>query len=115
MMGQAEVLDMPKTVRPVLSARPVQDYAIRITLATHPKPPYAHPLTMKYARYGSSPRGAQALVIGGKNRALLKNRVHVSGEGIPAVRHGGARDRILPNFEGGAEQIDPDATITGIL
>src|SRR5678815_1237433 len=73
-LGQGEVLDMRKTVRAVPIARPVQDYAIRITLATHPKPPYAHALTMKYVRYGSSPRGAQALVIGGKIRALLNNR-----------------------------------------
>jgi len=114
-MGQGEVLEMRKTVRAVPIARPIQDYAIRITLATHPKPPYAHPLTMKYARYGSSPRGAQALVIGGKIRALLKNRVHVSGEDIRAVAYGALRHRILLNFEGEAERIDPDTIITGIL
>ncbi|HSU87477.1 MAG TPA: AAA family ATPase, partial [Terriglobia bacterium] len=102
-------------VRSVSIARPVQDYAIRITLATHPKPPYAHPLTMKYARYGSSPRGAQALVIGGKIRALLKNRVHVSCEDIRSVAYGALRHRILLNFEGEAERIDPDTIITGIL
>src|ERR1051325_948082 len=63
-LGQGEVLEMRKTVRAVPVARPVQDYAIRVTLATHPQPPYAHALTTKYVRYGSSPRGAQALVIG---------------------------------------------------
>src|SRR5690349_6491673 len=47
-LGQGEVLEMRKTVRSVPIARPVQDYAIRITLATHPRPPYAPPLTMKY-------------------------------------------------------------------
>src|SRR6476659_805081 len=52
-LGQGEVLEMRKTVRAVPIARPVQDYAIRITLATHPQPPYAHPTTMKYVRYGS--------------------------------------------------------------
>src|SRR5205823_1588040 len=66
---------------------PVQDFAIRITLATHPKPPYAHALTMKYVRYGSSPRGAQALVIGGKIRALLSNRLHVSCDDIRSEEH----------------------------
>src|SRR6266699_3889283 len=55
-LNQDEVLEMRKTVRAVPIARPVQDYAIRITLATHPQPPYAHALTMKYVRYGSSPR-----------------------------------------------------------
>ncbi len=114
-LNQDEVLEMRKTVRAVPIARPVQDYAIRITLATHPQPPYAHALTMKYVRYGSSPRGAQALVIGGKIRALLHNRVHVSCEDIRAVAYGALRHRILLNFEGEAERVDTDTIIKGIL
>jgi MoxR-like ATPase len=114
-LGQGEVLDMRKTVRAVPIARPIQDYAIRITLATHPQPPHAHALTMKYVRYGSSPRGAQALVIGGKIRALLNNRVHVSVEDIRAVAYGALRHRVLLNFEGEAERVDTDMIIKGIL
>jgi MoxR-like ATPase len=114
-LGQGEVLDMRKTVRAVPIARPIQDYAIRITLATHPQPPYAHALTMKYVRYGSSPRGAQALVIGGKIRALLNNRVHVSLDDIRAVAYGALRHRVLLNFEGEAERVDTDMIIKGIL
>jgi MoxR-like ATPase len=114
-LGQGEVLEMRKTVRAVPIARPVQDYAIRITLATHPKPPYAHALTMKYVRYGSSPRGAQSLVIGGKIRALLHNRLHVSCDDIRAVACGSLRHRVLLNFEGEAERIDTDTIIRGIL
>jgi len=114
-LGQGEVLEMRKTVRAVPIARPVQDYAIRITLATHPKPPYAHSLTMKYVRYGSSPRGSQALVIGGKIRALLNHRVHVSCDDIRAVAYGALRHRILLNFEGEAERTDTDTIIKEIL
>ena len=114
-LGQGEVLEMRKTVRAVPIARPVQDYAIRITLATHPQPPYAHALTMKYVRYGSSPRGAQALVVGGKIRALLNNRLHVSCDDIRTVAYGALRHRVLLNFEGEAERIDPDTVIKGIL
>jgi MoxR-like ATPase len=114
-LNQGEVLEMRKTVRAVPIARPVQDYAIRITLATHPQPPHAHALTMKYVRYGSSPRGAQALVIGGKIRALLENRVHVSCEDIRSVAYGALRHRILLNFEGEAERINTDAIIKEIL
>jgi len=114
-LGQGEVLEMRKTVRAVPIARPVQDYAIRITLATHPQPPFAHPLTMKYVRYGSSPRGAQALVVGGKIRALLNNRLHVSCEDIRAVAYGALRHRVLLNFEGEAERVDTDTVIKGIL
>src|SRR2546425_1393609 len=114
-LGQEEVLEMRKTVRAVPIARPVQDYAIRVTMATHPAPPYAHSMTMKYVRYGSSPRGAQALVIGGKIRALLNNRVHVSCADIRSVAYGAVRHRILLNFEGEAERVDTDTIIKGIL
>jgi MoxR-like ATPase len=114
-LGQGEVLDMRKTVRAVPIARPVQDYAIRITLATHPQPPHAPAITMKYVRYGSSPRGAQALVIGSKIRALLHNRVHVSCEDIRAVAYGALRHRILLNFEGEAERVDTDRILKEIL
>src|SRR5882672_4402163 len=114
-LSQGEVLEMRKTVRAVPIARPVQDYAIRVTMATHPTPPYAHSLTMKYVRYGSSPRGAQALVIGGKIRALLQNRVHVSCEDIRSVAYGALRHRILLNFEGEAERVETDTIIKGIL
>ena len=114
-LNKGEVLDMRKTVRAVPIARPVQDYAIRITMATHPQPPYAPALTMKYVRYGSSPRGAQALVIGGKIRALLSNRVHVSCDDIRSVAYGALRHRILLNFEGEAERVDTDRVIKEIL
>ena len=110
-----EILEMRKTVRAVPIARPIQDYAIRLMMATHPRPPYANPTTMKYVRYGSSPRGAQAMVIGGKIRALLNNRVHVSCEDIRAVAYGALRHRVLLNFEGEAERVDPDTILKSIL
>ena len=114
-LSQGDILEMRRTVRAVPIARPVQDYAVRLTLATHPRPPYAHPLTDRYVRYGSSPRGAQALVILGKIRALLNDRLHVSCEDIRSVAHGALRHRMLLNFEGEAERIDPDTIITGIV
>src|SRR5438552_8291236 len=114
-LSQGEVLEMRKTVRAVRIARPVQEYAMRGTMATHPAPPHAPALTMKYVRYGSSPRGAQALVVGGKIRALLSNRVHVSGEDIRSVSYGALRHPILLNFEGEAERVDTDTIIKGIL
>src|SRR5581483_8734778 len=112
---KSEILDMRRTVRAVPIARPIQDYAIRIMMATHPRPPYANATTMRYVRYGSSPRGAQAMVIGGKIRALLSNRVHVSCEDIRAVAYGALRHRVLLNFEGEAERVDTDRVIKEIL
>jgi len=93
----------------------VQDYAIRIIMATQPTTSLAHEMTKRYLRYGASPRGGQALVVGGKVRALLNGRSEVGYEDIrhvvlPALRH-----RVILNFEGEAERIDPDSILTAIL
>jgi MoxR-like ATPase len=93
----------------------VQDYAIRIVMATQPTTALAHEQTKKYLRYGASPRGAQALIVGGKVRALLNGRSEVAYEDIrhvvlPAMRH-----RVILNFEGEAERIDPDVILQAIL
>jgi MoxR-like ATPase len=110
-----QILEMRKTVRSVPIARPIQDYAVRIMLATHANTKYSNPLATRYARCGASPRGAQALVVGGKIRALLNNRVYVSCDDIRAVAYGALRHRVLLNFEGEAERIDTDTIIKGIL
>ena len=110
-----QILEMRKTVRSVPIARPIQDYAVRIMMATHPNTPLSHPLASKYSRCGASPRGAQSLVVGGKIRALLNNRVYVSCDDIRAVAYGTLRHRVLLNFEGEAERIDTDSIIKGIL
>ena len=110
-----QILEMRKTVRSVPIARPIQDYAVRLMMATHPNSPLSNPLATKYARCGSSPRGAQALVVGGKIRALLNNRVYVSCDDIRAVAYGALRHRVLLNFEGEAERVDTDTIIKGIL
>ena len=110
-----QLMEMRRTSREVPIARPIQDYAIRLTLATHPESPYARPIVNRYVRYGASPRGAQALVVGGKIRALLADRVHVSCEDIRAMLLPALRHRVLLNFEGEAEQIDPDTILEDVL
>jgi MoxR-like ATPase len=110
-----EILEMRKTVKAVPIARPVQEYAIRIMMATHPQTEFAHALTNKYVRHGASPRGAQAMIVGGKIRALLDNRVYVSTDDIRAVAAAALRHRIILSFEGEAERIDPDFILQGIL
>jgi MoxR-like ATPase len=110
-----EILEMRKTVKAVPIARPVQEYAIRIMMATHPNTEFAHASTNKYVRHGASPRASQAMIIGGKIRALLNNRVYVSTDDIRAVALGALRHRIILSFEGEAERIDPDFILKGIL
>ncbi|HSF18969.1 MAG TPA: AAA family ATPase [Vicinamibacteria bacterium] len=114
-LERGDVLEMRKTVLSVPIAKPVQDYAIRLTLATHPNAPQAHPLTNKYARFGASPRGTQALVLGGKVQALLHDRAHVACEDIRATVFGALRHRILLNFEGEAEHVDTDDILREIV
>ncbi len=114
-LERGEVLEMRKTVLSVPIARSIQDYAIRLTLATHPNAPQSHALTNKYVRFGASPRGTQALVLGGKVQALLNDRAHVSAEDIRAVAYPALRHRMLLNFEGEAERIDTDILLKEIL
>jgi MoxR-like ATPase len=93
----------------------VQDYAIRIVMATQPSTTLAHEQTKKFLRYGASPRGAQALTIGGKVRALLNGRSEVAYEDIRHVAPPALRHRIILNFEGEAERIDPDVILKAII
>ncbi len=114
-LDRGEILEMRETVRSIPIARPVQDYAIRMTLATHPDSEYAHDLVKKYVRYGSSPRGAQALVLGAKVRALINNRVYVATEDIRSAAFPALRHRMLLNYEGEADQVDVDSIVAGIV
>jgi MoxR-like ATPase len=114
-LDRDQILVMSDTARSVPIARSVQDYAIRLTLATHPDTPHAHPLTQRYARFGASPRGTQTLVIGGKVNALLNGRVHVSCEDIRAFMLPALRHRVLLNFEGEAERIETDTILEAIM
>ncbi len=111
----AQLLEMRRTVRNVPIAKPVQSYAIRLVLASHPSSPHATDMVNKYVRYGASPRAAQALVVGGKIRALLNNRLHVSADDIRALAMPALRHRVLLNFEGEAEQIDTDRIVADII
>ena len=102
-------------VREVLVAPPVQDYAVRLVLATHPQRAFAAGDTNKYVRCGASPRGAQALILAAKVRALLDARYNVGFEDIRGVYLPALRHRLLLNFEAQAENVAPDAVLAGIL
>ncbi|MGD0092488.1 MAG: MoxR family ATPase [Planctomycetota bacterium] len=102
-------------VRQALVAPPVADYAVRLTLATIPGGEFAPAETNKYVRYGASPRGAQALVLGAKIRGLLDGRYHASFEDVQAVALPALRHRIILSFEAEAERIDSDTIIKDIL
>jgi MoxR-like ATPase len=114
-LAQGEILEMRETAREVPVARPVQDYAIRLTLATHPESELGHEMARRYVRFGASPRGTQALILGAKVHALMHDRLHVSGEDIRAVALPALRHRLLVNFEAEADRIDTDTILQRIL
>jgi len=109
------ILEMRATAREVVIADHVKEFALKAVLATHPDSEYAAPMSRQYVRYGSSPRGAQALVLAGKVRALLDGRFNVSFDDIISVAKPSLRHRIILNFEGEAERISTDAIVEDAL
>ncbi|HEV3162712.1 MAG TPA: AAA family ATPase [Isosphaeraceae bacterium] len=102
-------------VREVIIAPHVQDYGIRLALATHPSGPFAADVTNQYIRWGSSPRGAQTLVLAAKVRALLDGRYNVSFEDLRRVYLPALRHRVLLNFEAQAEGVESDEVLLKVL
>jgi len=111
----AIVRRMGALARQVPVASPVADYASRLVVATHPESDTAPEMVRKYVRYGSSPRGAQALILGGKVRALLDGRYNVAFEDLRAVAPAALRHRLLLNFEGQAEGTSTDDVVMEVL
>ncbi len=134
-VGGPRLLELRELVRKVPVARTVQDYAIRVLQATHPASSEGElrraapagksdkdqrekdrkDLVRRFVRYGCSPRGAQALLLGAKVLALLDGRFAASCADIKAVARPALRHRLILNFEGQAEGISPDAVIDDIL
>ncbi len=114
-MKKESVLEMRKLCREVPIASHVRDYAVRCVLATHPGSEYATDMTNQFVRYGSSPRGAQALILAGKIKALLDGRFNVSFDDIRSTVKPALRHRIILNFEGEAEGMTSDRILDSIL
>ncbi|MCA3136090.1 MAG: MoxR family ATPase [Rhodocyclaceae bacterium] len=114
-LRQGDVLEMRETAREVPVARAVQDYAVRLTLATHPESDTGHDMARRYVRFGASPRGTQALILGAKVNALVNGRVHVAIEDIRAVALPALRHRLMLNFEAEAGRVGADDIIARIL
>jgi len=109
------LLELMKLVRDVPVASHVKDYAVRLILATHPRTDTAAPISSQYLRFGSSPRGGQALILAGKVRALTHGRFNVSFDDIEAVAPAALRHRLILNFEAEAEGITTDHIIAQVL
>jgi len=114
-MARERLLAMQSLVREVPVAKHVQDYAVRLLQATHPAEKGSLDSVRRFVKFGSSPRGAQALLLAAKIRALMEGRFaaaieDVKASALPALRH-----RVLLNFEGEAEGVKTDDLIREVL
>lgn len=110
-----EILRMREVARVLPIAKPVMEFAMRLVLSTHPESEYASAAAKKYIRFGSSPRGAQAIITSARIRALLDGRYNVAFEDILYVAYPVLRHRIFVNFEGVSEGVAPDDIIRDTL
>ncbi|MCA9796868.1 MAG: AAA family ATPase, partial [Candidatus Eremiobacteraeota bacterium] len=110
-----ELLEMQLLARQVVAAEALTHYAARLVLATHPERPEAPEDVRRFVRFGSSPRGAQTLLLAAKARALSQGRFNVAFEDIAAVARPTLRHRIILSFEGEAEGFKTDTLIDRLL
>jgi len=109
------ILEMSQVARQIPIADQVRRYGIAIVVATHPDQELAAEPTKRYVRYGSSPRGLQALILGAKIRAILDSRFHVARQDLRDMAKPVLRHRLILNFEGQAEGISADDVVQKII
>jgi MoxR-like ATPase len=109
------VMEMQMLSRRIPISDEVRKYAIGVVMSTHPENESASTQVRQFVRYGSSPRGAQALILAAKIHAILDGRFHVAKDDIRSVAKACLRHRILLNFEGQAEAVSTDAIIDDVL
>jgi MoxR-like ATPase len=109
------ILEVRSVCRQVMVAPHVQEYAIELVMATQPGQKEAHELARKYVRYGSSPRGAQALVECGRVLALMRGRFHLAIEDIQRIAASVLRHRIILNFDAHADGQTAETVLRAII
>jgi MoxR-like ATPase len=114
-MDGVEIRQWQCLVREVILAPHVQDYIVRLVLATHPEGEFASPITNRFVRWGASPRAAQAMALAAKVRALLDGRYNASFEDVRRVWLPALRHRLVLNFEAQAEGIPSDKVLLDLL
>lgn len=109
------ILEMSRLARQIPIADEIRRYAIALVLATHPENELATKMTQRFVRYGASPRGVQALILGAKIKAILDERYHVARDDLKAIAAPVLRHRMILNFEGQAEGISTDLVVEDLL
>jgi MoxR-like ATPase len=113
--GGPTIRQMGLLAREVPISSAVTDYVVRMTLATHPESGAPPDVVQRYVRYGVSPRGAQAIVLGSKIRALIEGRLNVAYEDVRAVAAPALRHRLILNFDAESSGVNADAVISELI
>jgi len=116
--GAEVIAAMHLLLRQVLIAPPLEDYVVRLIHATQPDGQNkngAVPEVREYLRFGASPRGAQAIILGAKGTALVQGRVHVSYDDIASVIYPALRHRLILNFQAEAENVTADQILAAVI
>ena len=115
--GGKLINDMKELLRQVLIAPPIEDYVVRLVHATQPQPQNGSTgsSVKQYLRFGSSPRGAQSIILGAKGNALAEGRVHVSYEDVEKILYPALRHRIILNFQAEAENVSADQILGEVI
>jgi len=104
-VGSARILELREVLDKVVVADPIRDYAVRLVLATHPDSDFAPERIKRYVKWGASPRGSQALIRGGRVRALAAGRAHVSTDDLRNFAPEALGHRLLLNYDGQADNV----------
>jgi len=114
-LNREEIQQVRSVCREVMVAPHVRDFAIQLVMATQSDQKEAHEMARKYVRFGSSPRGAQALVECGRVLALMRGRFHLSVEDVVQVAPAVLRHRIILNFDAHADGQTPETILQAVL
>jgi MoxR-like ATPase len=114
-IGASQIIGLQKLVRRVPVGDHVYRFALGIVRATRPNESGASDFVRHWLSWGAGPRAGQYMILGGKARALMQGRLHVTMEDIEAVAPAVLRHRIIPNFNAEAEGISVDQIINKVL
>ncbi|MEC0232594.1 AAA family ATPase [Paenibacillus alba] len=107
--------DIQSGLKEILVSDDVLDFAVQLLMNTHPEEAAAPDEVKRYIRFGSGPRGVQAMISVSKVRAFLAGRYHVSKQDVCVVAVPALRHRLFLNFEGQAMGISPDLIVQAII
>jgi MoxR-like ATPase len=114
-LSGADILEMQRVVRQVVVSEEVARYAVRLVAASRPGQAGTPEFVAKYVKWGAGLRASQAMILGGKARALMHGRHHVSVKDVQALALPILRHRIVTNFYAEAEQLGADGIVARLL